>query len=101
DVRFLSGILNSRLMKFYYDNIYNLGMKLTTQVTIEYLKELPIVNINLNHKPEKELHDAIIKHVEEVQQLNEHPQQNKIKILAYKNDIDKKVENLYKVHIPE
>jgi len=38
----LLGILNSKLLSFYYENVFNLGMSLTSQVTIEFLKELPI-----------------------------------------------------------
>jgi hypothetical protein len=101
DCRFLLGIFNSKLMKFYYDNVYNLGMKLTTQATVEYLKELPIVNINLKNKKQKELHDSIIKCVDESQSLTGNRRRNKIKIAALQQEIDKKVEKLYNVEIPE
>lgn len=36
------GILNSKLMHFFYEHSYNIGMSLTTQVTIEFLSTLPI-----------------------------------------------------------
>lgn len=39
---YLLGAINSSLSKFYYENTYNLGMSLTTQVTTEYLRQLPI-----------------------------------------------------------
>ena len=35
-------ILNSKLMKFYYEFSYNIGMNLTTQVTIDFLSKIPI-----------------------------------------------------------
>ena len=35
-------ILNSKLMDFYYEYRYNIGMSLTTQVTIDFLKNIPI-----------------------------------------------------------
>ena len=35
-------ILNSKLISFYYELVFNLGMNLTTQVTVEYLKQIPI-----------------------------------------------------------
>jgi len=101
DCRFLLGILNSRLMKFYYDNVYNLGMKLTTQVTVEYLKELPIFKIDLKNKKQKELHDSIIKCVDESQSLISNRLRNRIKIAALQNEIDKNVEKLYRVEITE
>jgi hypothetical protein len=88
-------------MRFYYDNIYNLGMNLTTQVTIEYLKELPIVEIDLKNKKEKEIHDSIIKDVDEIEELTSHKQRNEIKIESIQKDINNKVERLYGVEIPE
>ncbi|TLT07248.1 hypothetical protein FE243_05235 [Aliarcobacter thereius] len=35
-------ILNSKLISFYYELVFNLGMNLTTQITVEYLKQIPI-----------------------------------------------------------
>jgi len=35
-------IINSKLISFYYELVFNLGMDLTTQITVEYLKKLPI-----------------------------------------------------------
>lgn len=101
DARFILAVLNSRLMRFYYDNIYNLGMNLTTQVTIEYLKELPIVEINLKNKKEKEIYEGIIKDVDEIQELTTNKKRNEIKIEAIQNEINKKVEKLYGVEISE
>ncbi|MEO8232038.1 MAG: N-6 DNA methylase [Ignavibacteriota bacterium] len=101
DARFILGILNSRLMRFYYENIYNLGMKLTIHMRIEYLKELPIIEINLKNKKDKEIYDSIIKSVGEIQELTSNSHRKKIKIEAIQNEINNKVEKLYKVIIPE
>jgi adenine-specific DNA-methyltransferase len=101
DSRFILGILNSRLMRYYYDNIYNLGMNLTTQVTIEYLKELPIKVPNLKNKGEKEIYDSIIQRVDEIQELTDLKQRNQTKIGGLQKEIDKMVEILYGVTIPE
>ncbi|MEE9408918.1 MAG: TaqI-like C-terminal specificity domain-containing protein [Polaribacter sp.] len=38
-------ILNSKLISFYYELVFNLGMNLTTQVTVEYLKKIPIAKV--------------------------------------------------------
>lgn len=35
-------ILNSKLIGFYYELVFNLGMSLTTQVTVEFLKQIPV-----------------------------------------------------------
>ncbi|MDP3683881.1 MAG: N-6 DNA methylase, partial [Ignavibacteria bacterium] len=100
DPRFILGILNSKLMRFYYDNIYNMGMNLTSQITLEYLKELPIVKINLKNEMQKDLHDSIIKSVIEIQDLISGKSRNKIKIESIQNEINKKVERLYQVELP-
>jgi len=101
DARFILGILNSRLMKFYYDNIYNLGMNLTTQVTIEYLKELPIKNLNLKHKADRVIYESIIEKVDELQNLISNSQKNKVTIEAIQNELNKMVEKFYGVEIPD
>ena len=38
-------ILNSKLIHFYYELVFNLGMNLTTQITVEYLKQIPVPKI--------------------------------------------------------
>lgn len=70
-------------------------MNLTTQVTIEYLKELPIVEINLKNKKEKEEYESVIKSVDEIQTLTIHKQRNEINIKATQKAIDKIVYKLY------
>lgn len=36
-------VLNSKILKFYYEMNFNLGMNLTTRLAIEYLKLLPVL----------------------------------------------------------
>jgi len=36
------GLLNSRLMAFYFEKTYNIGMNLTTQVTMDVLNRFPL-----------------------------------------------------------
>jgi len=66
DLRFLMGILNSSLMSFYYENTYNLGMNLTTQITIEYLRELPIINLS-NSNDIEHIYNYLINSVDKIQ----------------------------------
>jgi type I restriction-modification system DNA methylase subunit len=101
DVRFILGILNSRLMKYYWETTYNVGMKLTTHMRIEFLRELPIKEPNLNLKKEKEIYNDIIRDVDEIQELILNKKHNEIKIKAIQNEINKKVEKLYGVQIPD
>ncbi len=49
---FILSIINSKLLYFYYELDYNLGMNLTTQITIEYLKTVPVKDISkVNQQP--------------------------------------------------
>lgn len=42
NLKFYLGIINSKLIHFYYETIFNMGAHLTTNVTIENVKFLPI-----------------------------------------------------------
>ena len=42
-LKLLLGIINSKLLHFYYEIIFNMGAHLTTNVTIENIKYLPII----------------------------------------------------------
>jgi len=80
-------------MGFYYDLTYNLGMSLTTQITIEYLKELPIIK-----KVDEGINKNIIGLIDEMLKLNkttESREKNKTKIEAVDYEIDKMVYKLY------
>lgn len=43
-LKFLLGLLNSRLMAFVYENLYNIAASLTTNVTLKNILRLPIPN---------------------------------------------------------
>ena len=58
NIYYVTGLLNSNLISFYYENVFNLGMNLTSQITIEYLKEIPIKKII--SESEKQSHDRIV-----------------------------------------
>jgi hypothetical protein len=63
DTKFILGILNSKAISFFYEKSYNLGMSLTSQITIEYLKTLPIPQINFKNPLQKSQHDSIVNNV--------------------------------------
>jgi len=58
--KFVLGVLNSKLCHFFYEKNFNLGMRLTTQITIEYLKQIPIPKINFNNEEEALQYEQII-----------------------------------------
>jgi hypothetical protein len=58
---FTLGILNSKLIHFYYEHSYNIGMNLTTQVTIDFLSTIPIKTIlEAQQKPIADSVDRIL-----------------------------------------
>lgn len=100
DARFVLSILNSNLMRFYYENTYNLGMNLTTQVTLEYLRKLPMVKLNNGFDQEHKIYDALIDSSKDLQNLfNSQKINSKIAIL--KNQIDIMVYKLYNLNYDE
>ena len=60
---FVTGILNSKLIHFFYELSYNIGMNLTTQVTIDFLSKIPIKVVQ---EPQRQ---PLIKLVEEMLEL--------------------------------
>ncbi|OGC24981.1 hypothetical protein A2291_01530 [candidate division WOR-1 bacterium RIFOXYB2_FULL_42_35] len=87
---YLLGILNSRLMGFYYEYTYNLGMALTTQITIEYLSQLPIRVVDFNDSEEKATHEQMAKLVEKM--LGLHKQLPKAKLPQDKESIQRQID---------
>ena len=62
--KYVLGILNSKLLKFYYEFSYNIGMNLTTQITIENLSKIPI-RINKN------MEELVVQKVSKIIQLSD------------------------------
>ncbi len=44
-IKYLLLVLNSRLMNFYYDFVFNLGANLTTEISVNNLNRLPLKSI--------------------------------------------------------
>jgi hypothetical protein len=74
----LLAILNSKLISFYYEYVFNLGMSLTTQITIEYLKKIPIA-LPIYQQPFIEKADKML-------ELNKQFQQKKNEFLSRVKD---------------
>ncbi len=90
-IKFILGILNSRMMNFYFNNYlgYNLN------VYPESLEQIPIKTLDNKNK---KLHDEIVEDVENVLALNineETRTKNQIRIKAIESQIDENVFKLY------
>ena len=69
-IKYLLGLLNSKLLNFYYDKYFNMGSDFTTAVSTENLDTLPIHNIDFSNNLEKKIHDEIVMKVDEMLSLN-------------------------------
>ncbi len=86
-------LLNSKLIHFYYELVFNLGMNLTTQVTVEYLKKIPIPKIE-NEQPFILKADIMISLNKEKQQMSD----NFAQLLQSKFTIEKLTTKLQNWH---
>ena len=92
---FIQSLLNSKLIGFYYDNIFNIGAEFTTAVAIENLDLIPIKNIpTIEQQP-------FIEKADQMLTLNKQVQEKKAKFLNRVKDnlftnnigVDPNVEN--------
>lgn len=70
NLKFLLGIINSKLLSFYISKRLVTNQQGFPQVLMGQLEQLPIVSLNLKSKKEKSIHDEIVKHVDNLLQLN-------------------------------
>ena len=63
------GILNSKLIHFFYEHSYNVGMNLTTQVTIDFLSKIPIMTVT--ESQQQNLINLVGKNILLQEQLNQ------------------------------
>ncbi|MBI4648107.1 MAG: N-6 DNA methylase [Bacteroidia bacterium] len=105
-LKYLLAIFNSKLLNFIYQNKVKESGRVFAQVKVVNLKPLPIRVIDFNSKSEKFLHNEIVKHVDNLLQLNEEIRKTKIpaqheqiqnRISYCENRIDELVFDLYRL----
>ena len=69
-VKYVLGIMNSKLYEYYYKNVIHQSGTIFPQVRIGFLKTLPIHNININNPSEKKIHDNLVALVDVMLDLN-------------------------------
>ena len=70
NLRYILGLINSRLIDFYFQNSIGNTGEIFSQMKIAYITKLPIRIINFNNKNEKKIHDRIVELVEQMLSLN-------------------------------
>ena len=84
DLLVILAILNSTLMNFYYEYSYNVGMNLTTQVTIDFLKKIPMKELK-NISIKKQVFDNV-NEIIKLKSKNKKEDDSKIILLDQKID---------------
>lgn len=104
NLKYLLGVLNSKALTFYLKQKLITNAQGFPQILMGQLDQLPIPNVSIKNKTQKEQHDNIIKHVDNLLQLhkqlldsNSQSQTTSIKrkIDFFTDEIDKEVFNLY------
>jgi len=87
------GILNSKLIEFFYEFSYNIGMNLTTQITIDFLSKIPIKEGNAIQN--KRLANLVAEMISLKEQLNEGANiDSKIRSKEKEDNINKEINDL-------
>lgn len=74
---FLLGIINSKLLNWYYQKINPEAGEALAEVKKTNVSQLPIYKIDFTNSGEKKRHDEIVKHVETMLELNKELQKSK------------------------
>lgn len=99
NTRFILGILNSRLVQFYWTQRFYDQRETFPKIKGSYLKQLPIRTIDFTNPEEKQVHDSLVALVDKMLEL--HKQLNKVTFDSEKEPIhrqiaatDKKIDQL-------
>ena len=93
-IKFILGIVNSRFIDLWIKSTFNNLL----EIKINQLEQIPIPKLDFSKKQDKDLHDKLVKLVDEMLKLNKTPEsreKNKTKIEAVDYEIDQLVYKLY------
>ncbi|MGC8621769.1 MAG: Eco57I restriction-modification methylase domain-containing protein [Caldisphaera sp.] len=94
NMKFITSLLNSKLITFYYDMVFNLGAHLTTEISVDNIERIP-VKVPNNQATLTEIVDKIMILTKSHDYLENKEKQNKVKELQ--EEIDTFVYKLYKM----
>lgn len=105
DLKFILGVLNSKIMRFYYICNFTNRSMLTVNISKTYLDKLPIRAIDLNNLSDKKLHNDLVTLVDAMLHLNKKIQiakgskneQMRRQIEKTDKEIDNMVCSLYRI----
>ena len=70
NLKYLLSIINSKLMSYYLDIEFKSAKKIFPKIPIANLEKLPIKNLNLDDKQDKEIYDKLVNLVDNIIDLN-------------------------------
>ncbi len=82
NIRYILALLNSKLLNYYYKKKFTNNSTITNAVSTKNLFELPIPKIDLLNDKQKQMHDNLLKLVDQMLSIQQ-------KINSAKNDIEK------------
>lgn len=106
DYEIICAILNSKLANFYYVKNFTNASMLTVNISKTFLKQIPLPNIDLKNKKDKEIHDKLVNLVDNIIVANKkiafenNPNTKTIvqrQINAIDSQIDRLIYELYKL----
>lgn len=106
DYEIICAILNSKLANFYYVKNFTNASMLTVNISKTFLEQIPLPDIDLKNKKDKEIHDKLLNLVDNIIVANkkiafENNPNTKIvlqrQINAIDSQIDKLIYELYKL----
>lgn len=106
DYEIICAILNSKLANFYYVKNFTNASMLTVNISKTFLEQIPLPKIDLKNKKDKEIHDKLVKLVDNIIVENKklaienNPNTKTIlqrQINAIDSQIDKLIYELYKL----
>jgi hypothetical protein len=70
DQRYILGLLNSRFLNWLYSIRFSNRSKLTVNIAIKNLRQLPVPVVNMSHPTERARYQSLVEHVEQMLTLH-------------------------------
>lgn len=90
DMNYVLGILNSKVVNYFYKRLTNETGRAFAQVKTVNVKKIPFIR-----NPKKQAHDKIVNYVDKLLELNKSAEPDQKQIQHYENQVDKLVYELY------
>ena len=80
NIRYLLALLNSRAVDWYYNTFFKSTKKVFSEIQARSVRQISIPAIDFSNSKQKNTHDQIVKHVDNLLKLNKQLQNTKLEI---------------------